>query len=241
MSGRDLGKLRDSLLARSGGHQPPPDGFKRRATAHDALRSFAAKVQDWNCGVRAQLLGTLDLSGFGTMPNAFSARILVADRPFRRGDWIEAGEAKGTVEHVGIRSTRIRTGADSLMFIPNGKLADATVNNLGTRRHRVAAAKLLVAHGTGPDQLAAFMAGIGALLADIPHVQPSSVQVGVASINPEGIQVEVSCCLDVRSLADELADKTALMLGVLRLANRMRISLGGLNDATPGLGAAAAE
>jgi MscS family membrane protein len=143
------------------------------------------------------------------------------------------------------------------MFVPNGKLADATVNNLGTRRHRVTKAKLLVAHGTGADQLAAFMAGLAALVLDVPHVQPGSVQVGVASITPDGIEVEVSCCLDVRSAADERADKTALMLGVLRLADRMRVRLGDLdyaasgddavpkddatprNDATPKLGAAA--
>ncbi len=72
-----------------------------------------------------------------TLSNVFGAGILVADRPFRRGDWIEAGDARGTVEHVGIRSTRIRTGDDSLLVVPNGKLADAAVNNLGTRRHRV--------------------------------------------------------------------------------------------------------
>lgn len=66
-----------------------------------------------------------------TLSNVFGAGILVADRPFRRGDWIEAGEAKGTVEHVGIRSTRIRTGTDSLMFVPNGKLADRLHVRLG--------------------------------------------------------------------------------------------------------------
>jgi len=166
-----------------------------------------------------------------TLSNVFGAGILVADRPFRRGDWIEAGEAKGTVEHVGIRSTRIRTGDDSLMFVPNGKLADATVNNLGTRRHRVAKAKLLVAHNTGSDQLGNFMDGIRALVAEVPDVQPGSVQVGVAAITPEGVEIEVACSLSVRSAADERADKTALMLGILRLADRMRIRLGGGDSA----------
>ena len=174
-----------------------------------------------------------------TLSNVFGAGILVADRPFRRGDWIEAGDAKGTVEHVGIRSTRIRTGDDSLMVVPNGKLTDATVNNLGTRRHRVTKAKLLVAHGTGADQLAAFMAGLAAVAADVPHVQPGSVQVGVASITPDGIEVEVACCLDVRSAVDERADRTALMLGVLRLADRMRVWLGDMDSALPAMAAVA--
>ncbi len=64
------------------------------------------------------------------------------------------------------------------------------------------------------------------LVADVPHVQPGSVQVGVASITPDGIEIEIACCLDVRSSVAERADRTALMLGMLRLANWMRVRLG---------------
>ena len=160
-----------------------------------------------------------------TLSNVFGAGILVADRPFRRGDWIEAGEAKGTVEHVGIRSTRIRTGEDSLLVVPNGKLADATVNNLGTRRHRVFKAKLLVTHPTAPTALSAFMDGLLALTAEAPHVRAGSAAVGVTAIGPDGVGVELSCVLDVRTANDERTDRTALMLGVLRLAERMRVRL----------------
>ncbi len=160
-----------------------------------------------------------------TLSNVFGAGILVADRPFRRGDWIEAGEAKGTVEHVGIRSTRIRTGEDSLLVVPNGKLADATVNNLGTRRHRVFKAKLLVTHPAAPSALAAFLDGLLALAAEAPHVRAGSAAAGVTSIGPDGIGVELSCVLDVRTLDDERTNRTALMLGVLRLAERMRVRL----------------
>lgn len=160
-----------------------------------------------------------------TLSNVFGAGILVADRPFRRGDWIEAGEAKGTVEHVGIRSTRIRTGEDSLLVVPNGKLADATVNNLGTRRHRVFKAALLVTQPAAPDTLAMFMDGLLALMNAAPHVRPDSAATGVTSIGPDGIGIELSCRLDVRTPDAERADRTALMLGVLRLADRMRVPL----------------
>ncbi len=160
-----------------------------------------------------------------TLSNVFGAGILVADRPFRRGDWIEAGDARGTVEHVGIRSTRIRTGDDSLLVVPNGKLADAAVNNLGTRRHRVVKAKLLVMHPIAPNALAAFMDGLLALTAEVPHVRPGSAAAGVTSIGPDGVGIELSCFLDVRTLDDERTDRTTLMLGVLRLTDRMRVRL----------------
>jgi len=131
----------------------------------------------------------------------------------------------GTVEHVGIRSTRIRTGEDSLLVVPNGKLADATVNNLGTRRHRVFKAALLVTQPAAPDTLATFMDGLLALMNAAPHVRPGSAATGVTSIGPDGIGIELSCRLDVRIPDAERADRTALMLGVLRLADRMRVPL----------------
>ena len=162
-----------------------------------------------------------------TLSNVFGAGILVADRPFRRGDWIESGDAKGTVEHVGIRSTRIRTGEDSLMFVPNGKLADAAVNNLGTRRHRVSKAKLLVLHAARADQIDAFMDALRRTISEQPDVQHGSTQVGIASITPEGVEIDIICALEVRSAAIERADRSALMIGILRLAERMRVPIGG--------------
>jgi hypothetical protein len=78
------------------------------------------------------------------------------------------------------------------------------------------------------------------LVAGMAHVQPGSVQVGVASITPGGIEIDIACRLDVRSAADEQVDKTSLMLGVLRLADRMRVRLGNGDLAAPALSAVAA-
>ncbi len=159
------------------------------------------------------------------LSNVLGTLILVVDRPFHRGDWIEAGDTKGTVEHIGVCFTRIRTGDDSLVLVPNGRLAAATVNNFGARRHRISTARLLVAYGTAADQLCRFMDGLSALIADMPYVQPGSVQVGVTSITPDGIGIEIMCWLDMRSAADQRADRTALVLGIQRLADRMRVRL----------------
>lgn len=159
------------------------------------------------------------------LSNVLGTCILVVDRPFHRGDWIEGGDAKGAAEHIGICLTRIRRGDDSLMLVPNGKLAAATVNNFGAHRHSIATASLLVSYGTAADQLCRFMDGLSALVANVPDVQPASVRVGVSSITPDGTEIEVICWLDMRSAADQRADRTALMLGVQRLADRMRVRL----------------
>jgi len=161
-----------------------------------------------------------------TLSNVFGAGILVADRPFRRGDWITAGETQGTVEHVGIRSTRIRTAEDSVIVVPNGKLADATINNLGTRRHRLAKFRLLVPHGIAPEQLDAFVAGLVETASAVAEVMPESAQAGISALEPNGVAIEVTARLKVNSLADERTAKNTLAIDILQLAQRMGITLG---------------
>jgi MscS family membrane protein len=74
----DLGPLREALLARSGGRLPPPDDFKRRATARDAMRSFAAGFGEWEGSGRAQVLDSLDLSRFSGATRAYEGELAAA-------------------------------------------------------------------------------------------------------------------------------------------------------------------
>jgi MscS family membrane protein len=161
-----------------------------------------------------------------TLSNVFGAGILVADRPFRRGDRIAAGTVEGTVEHVGIRSTRLRTIEDTVIVVPNGKLADATINNWGSRRHRLVGVKLLVAYGTKPDQLRAFVAELQKVVAEAGHGLSDRTHVGVTGLGETGIQVELTTYINAADLAEEWSAKQSLMLDILRRAEQMEISLG---------------
>jgi len=65
-----------------------------------------------------------------TLANFFAGVHLLSDRPIDVGDYIEIDEnAKGIVEDIGWRSTRIRTLTDNLLIIPNGKLAESNITN----------------------------------------------------------------------------------------------------------------
>jgi MscS family membrane protein len=161
-----------------------------------------------------------------TLSNVFGAGVLVADRPFRRGDWIATGTVEGAVEHVGIRSTRLRTIEDTVIVVPNGKLADATINNWGRRRHRLVCVKLLVAYGTKSEQLSEFVARLGDVVADSGHGVADRTHVGVTGLGEAGIQVELSTYVDASDLAEEWSAKQTLMLEILRRAERTGIRLG---------------
>ncbi|WP_270935632.1 mechanosensitive ion channel family protein [Falsiroseomonas oryzae] len=158
-----------------------------------------------------------------TLQNVFGAGILLTDRPFKRGDSIVAGEVRGTVEKVGIRSTRVRTADDSLVVVPNGKLADATINNMGTRRHRVATGKVVVAWTARPEQVDALIEGIRAILDARRDVAREKTLVGATGLGLDGIEVEFTAFLAVPGVAAERAAKHEILREVLALAHRLRL------------------
>ena len=161
-----------------------------------------------------------------TLANIFGASILVTDRPFRSGDWIDAGFVEGSVEAVGLRSTRIRTAQDSVAIIPNGKLADATINNLGTRRHRVIKMNNLVPEGGTPERLQAYIEAVRGRIANDAAFVASQTEIGVADIGKDGIAVALTSYLDVRTDAAESAARHALLIDLLRLAQEQSLRLG---------------
>jgi MscS family membrane protein len=169
-----------------------------------------------------------------TLSNVFGAGILVADRPFRRGDWITAGDIDGSVEHVGIRSTRLRSAQDSILVVPNGRLADSTINNLGTRRHRLFKAQLLVTSGGTPNRLNQFADEVRQRISADPAFVATRTDVGLSGINDVGIQIELVTYLDVSTASAERAAKHALLVDIVKLAEACGVTLGaGMLDIKP--------
>jgi MscS family membrane protein len=161
-----------------------------------------------------------------TVSNLFGAGILAIDRPFMRGDWIDTEAVRGTVEHVGIRSTRVRTAEDTVAVVPNGKLADAAISNWGTRRHRLSGAKLLVGYSCTPKQLNDFIARLEPLLSSIPEVVDSRTQIGVTSLSERGVQLDVTFYLKTSTAADERRVNNAVFLQMLAQADSLQLPLG---------------
>ena len=156
----------------------------------------------------------------------FGAGILAIDRPFARGDWIVTEAVHGTVEHVGIRSTRVRTAEDTVTVVPNGKLADAAINNWGTRRYRLSGAKLLIGYGSTPAQLDEFVAGLEQILHTSPDVVDGRTQIGITSLSERGVELDVTFYLNTPTAADERRINNGVFLRMLELANSLELQLG---------------
>lgn len=71
----------------------------------------------------------LALASQDTAANLFGGLVIISDKPFSVGDWIQTSAAEGIVEDITFRSTRIRTFDDSLLVVPNSTLANSAITN----------------------------------------------------------------------------------------------------------------
>jgi MscS family membrane protein len=100
-------------------------------------------LQEWGYNVNG-FIASLGLLGMAfalaakdTVANLFGSFVIFTDKPFKVGDWIKTPDVEGTIEHIDIRSTRIRTFAQALVTVPNASLANSAILNwskMGKRR-----------------------------------------------------------------------------------------------------------
>jgi len=172
----------------------------------------------------------LAIAARDTVSNFFGAAILMADRPFKRGDVVEIDGKVAVVESVGLRSTRLRTFEDSQLMIPNGKLADQTVNNFGRRRQFRLALELGVEHGVPRRKLDAFVNALRDLLLADPRVIRDSVLVGLKTVSNGGVAIDLSCNMRIASFDLFFAGRHEIVGSILACAEESGI---GFNTQNP--------
>jgi len=104
------------------------------------------------------------LAAQDTLANLLGSFIIYLDKPFKVGDQIESGDIKGTVEHVGFRTTRIRTADKTLLTVPNKKLIDTALNNVTLDETKRISSTLALSYTSKPEQITAIIADIKAML-----------------------------------------------------------------------------
>ncbi len=75
----------------------------------------------------------LALSARESLENLIASFIIFFDKPFETGDLVKVKDVRGTVERIGLRSTRIRTVEKSLVTVPNKQMVDSILDNWSSR------------------------------------------------------------------------------------------------------------
>lgn len=119
-------------------------------------------IREWKYDVTAIVTGlgvgglAFALAAQDTLANIFSLFMLIADKTFSIGDWIETSSFEGSVEDIGFRSTKIRTLSDAVITIPNSVLANNLITNWSKRTKRIINFNLGLTYSTKPEQMREF-------------------------------------------------------------------------------------
>lgn len=137
-----------------------------------------------------------------TVENVFGSISLAVDQPFRVGDVVRIEDYVGTVEDIGLRSTRIRTPDRTLVSIPNGKVADQRVESLQARDRMRLAATFGLRYETTRAQMQVVLDGVEHTLRSHPRIWPEGVTVYFKQLGPSSLDIEVGAWFQVPTWDD---------------------------------------
>ncbi|MBZ9937182.1 mechanosensitive ion channel [Mesorhizobium sp. BR1-1-16] len=155
-----------------------------------------------------------------TLENIIGGLTLFADRPVRVGDFCRYGDDVGTVEQIGLRSTRIRTLEQSLVTVPNSEFSQMHLDNFTARPTRLLQTLLHIRHGTTPDQMRLLLTEIRNLLDANPLVTPDSSYVRFVGYGAFSKDIEVFAYLRCEDERAFLATREELLLNIEEIVQR---------------------
>src|SRR5580658_8537406 len=120
------------------------------------------------------------LAAQDTIANMFGSFVVVMDQPFYVGEYIRLLGHEGTVEEIGLRSTRLRTGARTQIVIPNKTVANEVITNFTRMPQRRVDTVLGLTYDNPPEKIEKGVAAITALLRADPGVHKGQIVVSLA-------------------------------------------------------------
>lgn len=127
-----------------------------------------------------------------TLANFIGSVMLLTDKPVRQGDLCRFGDDKiGTVEKIGLNSTRIRTLERTVVTIPNADFADMQIDNFARRDQRLFKTRLQLRYETTPDQMRFLLIRLRELLLGHPKITSMPARVRFVGFGAFSKDVEI--------------------------------------------------
>ncbi len=165
----------------------------------------------------------LALAAQDTIKNFFGSLMIFIDKPFQIGNWITSGEIDGEVEEVGLRSTRVRTFRNSLIYVPNGILADRTIDNHGLRVYRRYYATLAITYDTPPRLIEVFIEGLNKIVKNHPHTRKDKYHIFMNDFGDSSLNIMFYIFFEAPNWALELQYRHEIIIQILKLAEDLNV------------------
>lgn len=188
-------------------------------------------IQEWGYDVSGLVAGlglgglAFSLAAKDTVENLFGFTTIVGDQPFLVGEYIKTNDVEGTVEKVGIRSTRVRQPDQSYVTVPNSKLASAPVLNWSRLSKRWYNVTLRVTYDARRGDLTLLMERIRAMLLARELVQADSVLVNFINFGDNGFEILVRCYINLADWTAFTAEKEIINLEIMGIFEQLNLKI----------------
>jgi MscS family membrane protein len=163
-----------------------------------------------------------------TLENVIAGVSLISDKAIRVGDFLKIGTTLGTVNDIGLRSTIIRTLDRTVVNVPNGQIANSSLENMSLRDSFWFHPTLRLTYDTTGDQLRSVLADITNFLTQRAEVDRSSARARLLNFAESSLEIEVFAYVKALDYVDFLRIQEDLMLHMMGL-----VETAGLRFAVP--------
>jgi len=155
-----------------------------------------------------------------TLENVIGGLTLFADRPARVGEFCRFGAESGTVEEIGLRTTKIRRTDDAVVTISNAELAQIRIENLSRRRKFFFNPLLRLRFETTAQQLQAIATGIETMLQEHTKVLDDTERVRLSGFGDYALELDVRAYVDVTDAVEFQSVQEELNFRILDIVRR---------------------
>jgi MscS family membrane protein len=196
---------------------------RRSAKGFVAILAGIALLQNGGFDVTGLIAGlgigglAVALAAQKTVENLFGGVTLLTDQPVRVGDFCRFGERIGTVEALGLRSTRVRTLDRTVVTIPNAQFAALPLENFGRRDRVLLQATIGLRYETTPDQLRGVLVALKRLLLGHPRIHPDPARVRFVGFGAYSLDLEIFAYAATTDFNEFLAIREDLFLRIMEV------------------------
>jgi MscS family membrane protein len=162
-----------------------------------------------------------------SMENLIASFIIFFDKPFVTGDLVKVNSFTGTIEKIGLRSTRIRTQEKTYISVPNKQMVDTIVDNISLRTERKADLKLEIDLGASAQQLGALITAIEQIVAP-PFSMHCLVNLIDTGKNAHLVSVEYYASMD-ETTETFLRNRQTVLLKIIEWMDANQIKMAAAN------------
>jgi len=159
-----------------------------------------------------------------SLENLIASFIIFFDKPFVTGDLVKVNAITGTVERIGLRSTRIRTDQKTYVTVPNKQMVDSVLDNLSLRTQRRGDLKLEIGLQTPPATIEKLVEGLQKI---VGRKEVEEFNVNVSEISSQAIVIVSDYYTAPIGIKEFFTIRQEINLAALKLLEEMKVEIAG--------------